>query len=842
MAERRVLLIDSDPSFQELLVRSLAPFGVQVHVVDDGTDGLGHVPTLEPEVIFISVELPDKVGYSTCNKAKKGVARKIPVVLTTSTVPPTDLAQHRKLKVHADEYIDKRNVTADEIVRKIDGLVSLGAPLEDVPIEELPVEAEDIHFEELSVSGPAPLSFHTGHTGHTGDRAAGDTHVASVNHDSGDTGVAGPHGVDPGIDAETDAVFAGLVDSEEPVVAALATGEHEISGVFEEPSTRVRGGARGVNLPPPLPAPPVALRGAADSEGLPEHDATIDLAAATLPRVAELEAALARTQRELEEARRAPAAPAATAFSREREVLGLREVINRKEKEILDLREEVDAKDRVILGGKDKVRELDRKLRDHDEKLLTFEGNLVTANEQVAALRDDKDKALEREKGLKARIDIAQAQLRKADEEYENLKKKAAAEITALSAEVAGRKRDLEAEKKAGQDKLTLAEATHAAALKKAGDEHGVRVATLKREHEQERDEKLAALRADHEGAREKARVASEGALAALRAEKDQALGKADKDRKADVARLETERAQALAAAEAQRQAELQAAEVLRANELAAAAERHRAAVAEAKELGQLALEGLRANKDDHIARLTTEGQQAAAAAEERRQRELATAASKHRDEQAALEERRQREVQTADERRMKELLTADAKRREEVASAEERRQRELAAAEERRQRELAALDDKHTRDLGALTQAHEEALGTATSAHTAEAGDLRAEIGKLEGALGQTRARLGQVDGDLTQTQATLREREGALAHTTDELADRERRLEQLRAAIADLEKENASFQEQLLKAYQKIKSDEAIANKAKKAMAIALTLLDGEPRPAGDEARSGR
>src|SRR5262252_5706038 len=117
MAERRVLLIDNDRNFQELLQRALQPYGVAVHIVDDGSDGLGHVPELNPEIVFISVELPDKAGYSTCNKAKKGVAKKTPVVLTTATVPPADLAQHRKLKVHADEYLDKRSVTAEEIVR-----------------------------------------------------------------------------------------------------------------------------------------------------------------------------------------------------------------------------------------------------------------------------------------------------------------------------------------------------------------------------------------------------------------------------------------------------------------------------------------------------------------------------------------------------------------------------------------------------------------------------------------------------------------------------------------------------------------------------------------------------
>src|SRR5262249_3435368 len=121
--------------------------------------------------------------------------------------------------------------------------------------------------------------------------------------------------------------------------------------------------------------------------------------AAAGARIAELEAEVGRLGKELEEARKAPP-PAATStggFSREREFLNLREIINRKEKEILELREEVDGKDRVVLTNKDKIRELERRLRDGEEKLLTFEGNLVTANETIVALRDDKEKALERE-------------------------------------------------------------------------------------------------------------------------------------------------------------------------------------------------------------------------------------------------------------------------------------------------------------------------------------------------------------------------------------------------------------------------------------------------------------
>src|SRR5262249_21663916 len=141
------------------------------------------------------------------------------------------------------------------------------------------------------------------------------------------------------------------------------------------------------------------------------------------------------------------------------------------------------------------------------------------ANETIAALREDKDKALDREKGLKARIDIAQAQLRKADEEFENLKRKTAAETAGLQAELTAKRKEHETEKKAAADRHTLLETTHSAAMRKATDEKLAQLATLRREHEQDRDEKLSAQRLELETKAEKARQAGEAALAQAKAD-----------------------------------------------------------------------------------------------------------------------------------------------------------------------------------------------------------------------------------------------------------------------------------------------------------------------------------
>ncbi|HKA88990.1 MAG TPA: response regulator, partial [Haliangiales bacterium] len=220
-AARRVLLIDADPHFLETLKQALHPYAVEVFVVNDGSDGLGRAAELAPELIFIAVDLPDKVGYAICNKAKKGVAKTIPVVLVTSTVPPVDLEQHRKLKVHADEYIDKRTLTVDDLVRKIDALVGLGPMMDELPIEDIPVDAEEIAFEEDAIAlEESPID-----SGQISAAEGFAIESTSVN-------------VDPGIDAETEAVFAGLVETADDS--------------FAEPATNVR------HTTPPPAAPPVA--------------------------------------------------------------------------------------------------------------------------------------------------------------------------------------------------------------------------------------------------------------------------------------------------------------------------------------------------------------------------------------------------------------------------------------------------------------------------------------------------------------------------------------------------------------------------------------------------------
>src|SRR5262249_6084582 len=147
-------------------------------------------------------------------------------------------------------------------------------------------------------------------------------------------------------------------------------------------------------------------------------------------RIASLEGERQTIRREQDEQRdRMTQAANQGAISKERDLLSLREVINKKEKDILDLRDALDAKKRLILDHKDKIRENERGRRDLEERTLGFEKNLVAANERVAELTQDREKSVEREKGLKARLDDAHEELRRGQDETEALRKRVTQEI-----------------------------------------------------------------------------------------------------------------------------------------------------------------------------------------------------------------------------------------------------------------------------------------------------------------------------------------------------------------------------------------------------------------------------
>ncbi|HNF97205.1 MAG TPA: response regulator, partial [Pseudomonadota bacterium] len=90
--------------------------------------------------------------------------------------------------------------------------------------------------------------------------------------------------------------------------------------------------------------------------------------AAEQKRLADEQNRLTEERAELDEAKAQKGQSAA--LLRDREVIHLREIINKKDKDILDLRDAMDLKERQVLDSREKAREQEHKRRELEEKLL----------------------------------------------------------------------------------------------------------------------------------------------------------------------------------------------------------------------------------------------------------------------------------------------------------------------------------------------------------------------------------------------------------------------------------------------------------------------------------------
>jgi chromosome segregation ATPase len=109
----------------------------------------------------------------------------------------------------------------------------------------------------------------------------------------------------------------------------------------------------------------------------------------------------------------------------------------------------------------------------------------------------------------------------------------------------------------------------------------------------------------------------------------------------------------------------------------------------------------------------------------------------------------------------------------------------------------------------------------------------MKKERDELEKGLTSARGAIRRHEAELVAARTAIGERDQALTEHQAAITARDQRIAELGTQNDELEGENATYQEQVLKAYQKITTDEATVARAKKALAIALTTLDDTPKP---------
>jgi CheY-like chemotaxis protein len=187
---RRILLIDSDPTFRTNLTVAVQKYRLEVIHQPDADEAIAYGATEPPALLVVGVEEPEKHGFKVFQRLKKGPLSKVPIMLVTATVAAESFQKHKGLKTHAEEYLDKRQASKEQLAASVDALIGLGEPADDDL--DIPVEVDDINVGDGNViEEDAPDDFDN-------------------------TALGGPDGrVDASVAEDVDDAFAGLMGGDD---------------------------------------------------------------------------------------------------------------------------------------------------------------------------------------------------------------------------------------------------------------------------------------------------------------------------------------------------------------------------------------------------------------------------------------------------------------------------------------------------------------------------------------------------------------------------------------------------------------------------------------------------
>ncbi len=103
---RKILVVEDDPSALRLVGYTLEQEGYQVITASDGLEGVRKARDEHPDLIILDVMLPGLDGYEVCQQLrKKPETANLPILMLTAKAREMD--KDTGLKVGADDYLAK---------------------------------------------------------------------------------------------------------------------------------------------------------------------------------------------------------------------------------------------------------------------------------------------------------------------------------------------------------------------------------------------------------------------------------------------------------------------------------------------------------------------------------------------------------------------------------------------------------------------------------------------------------------------------------------------------------------------------------------------------------------
>ena len=111
MSGNKVLIVDDDQDFSQLLAFDLKKKGYAVVSAGNGEEGLEKVKTEKPDLIVLDIKMPKMDGYTFVRRLKKDQQMKdTPLIVLTSYEPMKDMFELEGVKDYFVKSVDMQGL------------------------------------------------------------------------------------------------------------------------------------------------------------------------------------------------------------------------------------------------------------------------------------------------------------------------------------------------------------------------------------------------------------------------------------------------------------------------------------------------------------------------------------------------------------------------------------------------------------------------------------------------------------------------------------------------------------------------------------------------------------
>ena len=125
---KRILLVDDEADFVEVVKTNLEREGFIVDTAYNGNEGWEKIQASAPDAVILDVMMPERDGYDLCAALKEDEKyESIPIIMLTavaSHVPSTRYSHYNGMMMEADDYLPKP-ASAEQILNSLKKLLKL---------------------------------------------------------------------------------------------------------------------------------------------------------------------------------------------------------------------------------------------------------------------------------------------------------------------------------------------------------------------------------------------------------------------------------------------------------------------------------------------------------------------------------------------------------------------------------------------------------------------------------------------------------------------------------------------------------------------------------------------